>query len=108
MDIDIDALSLRELRDLQARIGRAIATFEERRKKQVLAEVEDFLRERGFTLSEVTAIAAAPRRGRPKAAGTPRYANPANPAQTWSGRGRKPRWFAEAIAAGADPETLRA
>lgn len=107
MDIDLNALSLHDLRDLQARVGRAIATFEERRKKQVLAEVEQLVRERGFTLSEVTAIAAAPRKGGPKSAGAAKYANPANPAQTWTGRGRQPRWFAEAIAAGTDPETLR-
>ena len=30
----------------------------------------------------------------------PKYRNPANPQETWAGRGHKPRWFAAALAAG--------
>lgn len=108
MEPDLNAMSLRELRDLQARVARAIATFEDRRKKQVLAEVEELVRERGFTLAEVTAAAAgAGRRGGAKSAGAPKYANPADPSQTWTGRGRQPGWFAEAVAAGRDRESMR-
>ena len=33
-----------------------------------------------------------------------RYRNRDNPAQTWSGRGREPKWLAEKIAAGASRE----
>ena len=29
-----------------------------------------------------------------------KYANPDNPAETWSGRGRKPRWLAGRLKAG--------
>jgi len=36
-------------------------------------------------------------RGRPVAA---KYRNPANPAETWAGRGLKPRWLTAAIKAG--------
>jgi DNA-binding protein H-NS len=32
--------------------------------------------------------------------GSPRYRNPADSAQTWTGRGRQPRWIAEALASG--------
>ncbi|WP_075791631.1 H-NS histone family protein [Massilia putida] len=30
----------------------------------------------------------------------PRYRNPADSGQTWTGRGRQPRWIAEALASG--------
>jgi DNA-binding protein H-NS len=30
----------------------------------------------------------------------PRYRNPADSDQTWTGRGRQPRWIAEALASG--------
>jgi DNA-binding protein H-NS len=30
----------------------------------------------------------------------PKYFNPEDPSQTWSGRGLKPRWFAEQLEAG--------
>ena len=34
-------------------------------------------------------------------AGGPRYRNPANAAETWSGQGRPPAWVRRALAAGA-------
>ncbi|HEV7216687.1 MAG TPA: H-NS histone family protein [Chloroflexota bacterium] len=43
-----------------------------------------------------------PRRGGQGAKGTkatvaPKYRNPENPTQTWSGRGKRPVWFSEAL-----------
>jgi DNA-binding protein H-NS len=34
----------------------------------------------------------------------PKYRNPENPAETWAGRGLKPRWLAAAIKSGRKPE----
>jgi DNA-binding protein H-NS len=34
----------------------------------------------------------------------PKYRNPENPAETWAGRGLKPRWLAAAIKSGKKPE----
>ena len=39
--------------------------------------------------------------------GPARYRNPANPAETWSGRGEQPGWFKLALARGRRPESLR-
>lgn len=36
----------------------------------------------------------------------PKYRNPANPEQTWTGRGKKPGWMSDALAAGATLESL--
>jgi DNA-binding protein H-NS len=33
--------------------------------------------------------------------GRPTYRNPRNSAETWTGRGRQPKWVREALAAGA-------
>ena len=102
MDIDINALSLKELKDLQAQVGKAIATYEDRKKKAALVELEDKARAMGFSLAELTGAATARKRS-PTVA---RYANPADASDTWSGRGRKPRWFIAALAAGRSPEDL--
>lgn len=102
MSIDLHSMSLKELKELQGQVAKAIASFEDRKKKAALAELEEKARELGFSLSELTG-ASSPRKRAPASA---RYANPANPADTWSGRGRKPRWFAEALAAGRKPEDL--
>lgn len=100
--MDINALSLKELKDLQAQVARAIASYEDRRKKEAVAELEDRARQMGFTLAEL--LGAAPVRKRAPASA--KYANPANPSETWSGRGRKPRWFEAALAEGKSPEDL--
>ncbi|WP_347267063.1 H-NS histone family protein [Paracoccus sp. (in: a-proteobacteria)] len=100
MSIDLDAMSLRDLRDLRTKIDRAIASFEDRRKREALNAAENAVREFGFNLAELTGT--KPAHGK----GAARYANPANPAQTWTGRGRRPRWLDEALAAGRKLEDM--
>ena len=102
MAFEIEHLSLKELKDLQAQVGRAISTFVDRKRKQALAELEEKAREHGFSLSELTGAAPTRKRAAPSA----KYANPANAADTWSGRGRKPRWFSEALAKGKKPDDM--
>lgn len=102
MAFDLNSMSLKELKDLQGQVARAIASFEDRKKKQALAELEEKARAMGFTLAELTG-ASVPRKRAPASA---KYANPANPSDTWSGRGRKPRWFSEALKAGKKPEDM--
>ncbi len=98
MEIDLDKLDLKQLRELRARVDRAIGDFEERRKRDARAAVERAAREHGFNLSELTAERQA--RGGRKPAGTPRYANPNDPSQTWTGRGRRPGWVQQMLAEG--------
>ncbi len=100
--MDLNALSLKELKDLQTQVSRAIASFEDRKKKEALAELEEKARQMGFSLAELTGMQAA----RKRAPASVKYANPENPAETWSGRGRKPRWFIEAMAAGKSAESM--
>ena len=102
MGIDLNELSLKELRDLQSQVAKAIAGFAERRKREALAELEEKAKEMGFTLAELTGASV----GRKRSPSVARYANPADKSDTWSGRGRKPRWFTAAIASGKSPDDL--
>lgn len=102
MDINLNTLSLKELKDLQSQVTKAIASFEDRQKKAVLAEVEEVARAKGFTLAELTGAVVV----RKRAPAVAKYANPADHSDTWSGRGRKPRWFEAALKAGQRPEDL--
>ena len=103
MLININELSLKELKDLQVKVSKAISTFEDRKKKNALAELEEKARALGFSLAELTGAVTKIRR---RASATPKYANPADQSETWSGRGRKPRWFVAALKAGKSPEDL--
>lgn len=95
--MDLSALDLKELKKLQADVAKAIATFEDRAKKQAISALEEKARELGFTLSELTGGAASKRSGGSVA---PKYAHPENASLTWTGRGRKPKWVIEALNAG--------
>ena len=103
MAIELDDLSLDELKVLHARVAKAISSFVERKKAEALKELDNKARELGFSLAELTGAAPAQRKRAPAGA---KYANPANSADTWSGRGRKPRWFVEALASGKSPDDL--
>ena len=102
MNVDLNKLSLKELKDLQSQVAKAISGYEDRRKREALAELEEKAREMGFSLSELTGAPGT----RKRTPSTAKYANPANAADTWSGRGRKPRWFSEALARGGKPEDM--
>ena len=102
MDVNLNDLSLKELKDLQSQVAKAIATFEDRKKKEALSDLEDRARSLGYSLAELTGATIS----RKRAPATAKYANPANPSDTWSGRGRKPRWFEAALNAGKSPEDL--
>lgn len=102
MSVDLNTLSLKELKELQSQVAKTIAGFEDRKKKEAIAELEERARTLGFSLAELTGT-VVPRK---RAPATAKYANPANPADTWSGRGRKPRWFDAALKAGKRPDDM--
>jgi DNA-binding protein H-NS len=58
--------------------------------------VEALARDLGYSLAELVGTAMKTTR----VPATAKYRHPENPALTWSGRGRKPQWFVEALAAG--------
>ena len=101
-DFDLEALSLTELRKLHKDIAKAITTYEDRQKAEARAKVEAIARELGYPLAELVGGEAKPKRAPAPA----KYRHPENPALTWSGRGRKPQWLNEALAAGKTAEDM--
>lgn len=103
MDTNLNNLTLKELRDLQSQVAKSIASFEDRKKKEALVELEEKARTMGYSLAELTGAPVVARKRSPAVA---KYANPADASDTWSGRGRKPRWFEAALKSGQRPEDL--
>jgi DNA-binding protein H-NS len=104
MPFDLSTMSLKELKRLEREVSNAIITFDTRSKAVAIAELEAHARQLGFSLAELTGGAVSVKRSR--TAAVDKYRNPANPADTWSGRGRQPRWFAAALASGANATDL--
>ncbi|MFC6199416.1 H-NS histone family protein [Ponticaulis profundi] len=101
-DLDFDTMNLDELKRLKKELDKAIANYDNRLKAEARRDLEEKAREYGFSLSELT-DAKTTKRATP----APKYRNPGNPEQTWSGRGRQPTWFREAIVAGSEPDDLK-
>ena len=99
-EINLDALSLSELKLLEKSVAKAITSFEDRRKAEARAKVDELARELGYSFEEL-ADAATARKRSPSVA---KYRHPENPELTWSGRGRKPGWISDALAAGKSLE----
>ena len=101
-DYDLEALSLSDLKKMQKDIAKAISTYQDRQKAEARAKVEAFAKEMGYSLAELVGTETKT----PRAAAPAKYRHPENPALTWSGRGRKPQWFVDSLAAWKSKEDL--
>lgn len=97
----LDKMSREELTDLQKQVGLALKSYDDRQKKEAHAKLEAMAKDMGFSLADF----AGGKKGK-AAGGVPKYVHPENPAKTWSGRGRQPQWFKEAIASGKSEAEL--
>ncbi len=93
--MNIDSMTLTELKKLQKDVQRAISSYAARQKASAKAELEARAKELGFSLAELTGSASA--KGKTRAPIAPKYRNPKNSSETWTGRGRKPRWITVAL-----------
>jgi DNA-binding protein H-NS len=91
-DYDLEALSLSEPKKMQKDIAKAISTFGDRQKAEARAKVEALARDLGYSLAELV--------------GTETKVDRAPALLTWSGRGRKPQWFVDALSGGKTAEDM--
>ena len=115
INIDISGMSFVELnqhlKDLDDHKADVMRTIEQRRKqekKQVTQELKEFAASKGFSWQELFSdgAPAAPKVGRGRYKSKPRFRNPNNPEQTWTGRGTRPQWFKDALNSGVDPQSM--
>jgi DNA-binding protein H-NS len=102
MPINLKRLTPKQLDDL----ARQIETHKSERRISHLAVVRAkaaaMARAAGLKIEDVF-----PRSGKTdRAPSVPKYRNPADHAQTWSGRGRQPRWFEAALRKGKTERSL--
>lgn len=90
--MQLDHMSLEELKRLRKDVDSAIKSFEDRRFQEAREKVEAQAREMGFTLSQLVQPS-----GKRKAVNPPKYRHPENPQLTWTGKGRKPAWITQAL-----------
>ena len=91
-------MSAKELRDLSSKIDDLIRHKQTSERAELRQKMEAMARQVGLSVSDIFGKGAGRRKGGKVA---PKYRNPKNPDETWTGRGRRPRWM---VAAGGDPK----
>lgn len=113
MSIDLNNLSPRELGSLittakkrQALLSKRAPVAKVRSKLTRLAKAEGYTIEELFGTASASASSRAGKTAAPARAGrklgkvAPKYRNPENAKETWTGRGKQPRWLAALISKG--------
>ena len=118
MAIDLNDLTQKELDTLITKARRRKTVLKKRKpiatvRSKLTAQAEA----EGYTIEELfggtTARKTAPRKvakkkavrkGRKLGKVPPKYRNPANKTETWTGRGKQPRWLAAQVAKGKKVE----
>jgi DNA-binding protein H-NS len=108
MAVDIKNLNHNQLNDL---IAKAQVRQTELRKEKVAKlreKIHALVKAEGFSLEDVFGQTRGGAGKARKSGGIvpPKYRNPADPEQTWSGRGKRPRWFNDALKAGKKEKDL--
>ena len=105
MSVNLTNYSVAQLESL---IGEAQQELERKRSEERSARVREIRRLAAEAGLEVDIRGArAARTGRASASKLPpKYRNPGNPEQTWTGRGPRPQWFRDALAKGKSPADL--
>ncbi len=105
MAIKLDKMSRKELEALRGDVDKAIVDLRKKEKHDALMAAQKAAAEFGFSLEELTSKKASGKAAKGSSA-EPKYMNPKNPAQTWTGKGRQPNWFKDAIASGKNAADL--
>lgn len=109
MKPDLSQLSIAELNAVIAEAEQLIAARKDEELQKTYQEFAEKARALGLSLDQILALGAKGSRGKVAAPSERkpvaiRYRNPANPSETWTGRGKQPRWLAAKVAEGAKVE----
>lgn len=94
---NVEKLALKDLIDLESRVKKAIVIAKERERTELRQKMVEMAEENGFSVNELFSTARPGKGGKVAV----KYRNRDNPSETWTGRGRQPKWLAAALKKGA-------
>ncbi|MEO5340334.1 MAG: H-NS histone family protein [Magnetococcus sp. MYC-9] len=103
----IAELPLEELVVLKADVDNFIKQRQKERRREIYTRMMEMAQAAGFDSAEafIASQGKTPRSDKGVRL-PPKYCNPQNTKQTWSGKGRKPGWVISHLASGGQMETL--
>jgi len=100
MAVDLKKLNQSQLNDLINKAEQRKVEIEKEKLVKLRDRINKLIKDEGFTFEDVFGGRSARRTRRTATKVAPKYSNPADSSQTWSGRGKRPRWFNAALKAG--------
>lgn len=106
-NIDLSSYKLGDLKTLQRDVENAIKDRQQEEVQKARDQILAIAKDAGVSVEELVGTTAKKvEKGKGQKA-RPQYQNPEESSQTWTGRGRKPRWITEALANGKNLIDLR-
>ena len=102
--IDLAGYTLSELKGLQHDVERAIKDRQQQDVQKAREQILAIARNAGVSVEELLGNGGAKAKKANGKKVDAKYQNPKDTSQTWTGRGRQPRWMAEAVANGKRPD----
>ncbi len=93
---NLENMSVAELTKMQMRIERMKVEKHNAERVALREKLTDLAKEHGFDIHELFGKGRKGKRGKVAI----KYRDPNNPGNTWTGRGRMPRWMSAAVKAG--------
>ncbi len=96
---NLDKMSMKDLLDLQVRVNNALVKAKDREKSDLKQKIDQIAQNAGMSVAELYNLG----RGRGAAKGSKvaiKFVNPDNKSETWTGRGRQPRWLTAKLSKG--------
>lgn len=108
MAVDLNKLTLEELQQLIADAQAHIEVRREEAVAQARADIERIAASTGYSLQDLLGMGKS--RARSSSSGRrtveQKYRNPRDPSQSWSGRGKRPRWLQDELEHGGKLENF--
>ncbi|MEB3766811.1 H-NS histone family protein [Acinetobacter sp. MD2] len=101
---DISALSVEELKKLQREAEVLIASKKDQAIQDAYNQVIEIAAKLDLNIEQLLEYGAQKRKVTVRKTVEPRYRNKNNASETWTGRGKKPRWLAAELGKGAKLE----
>jgi len=106
-NVDLAAYNLTELKGLQSSVEQELKNRQNQDLQRAKERILEIAQSAGMSIKELLAESRRPSKGMGSQQIQARYRNPSNANQTWTGRGRQPRWIVDGLASGKSIDDFR-